>query len=479
MGNGANLNSFIIFMKNKDTMKLNRSLGISSNILECKMGNILGLLEKEFPASLLNNAPVSVEKTERSRVFTVNNTLLTMVLTASQQDKTLKNSVGLYYTIHQQHKKQTMEELEALTVKQRDIDMAAGKKAGRPKKYDARLPKSLENDISLNTAAYSKARERVPFELTRELFNASRIEDARNDYSHWHGHRVFIGDGTYLQMQDTESIRRDFEVRHGETGSGSYPQGLLEVLIERGTGQLHSFMISDRHVSELALFYDMLDCVAPKSLLLVDDLYNCFEIISKCMRMGIELVMPAKRERSYQVVETIGEGDEIIRIKTPKNRSKWLKNNEKAGSLLIRRIECASPEGKKYVLHTTVLDRDIGKEEIQQLYLTRWDIEIGIREIKTVMDINILRSKTPEMALKELTVSLATYNLIRRIIYASIKDLPFSPKEDFIFKFYTHNQDILIDKKGRVYNKWSTGRRRTGTADSKTNAPKKEGEQKL
>ena len=113
------------------------------------------------------------------------------------------------------------------------------------------------------------------------------------------------------------------------------------------------------------------------------------------------------------------------------------------------------------------------------LYLTRWDVEISIREVKTIMDVNILRSKTPEMALKELTVSLATYNLIRRIIYASIKDLPFSLKEDFIYQFYTHNQNILIWKKGRIYNKWSTGSRITGTADSKTNAPKKEGEQKL
>jgi hypothetical protein len=173
------------------------------------------------------------------------------------------------------------------------------------------------------------------------------------------------------------------------------------------------------------------------------------------------------------VVETIAEGDEVIRIKTPKNRSKWLEKNEKAGNFLIRRIECISPEGNKYVLHTTILDRNIGKEEINLLYVTRWDIEITIREIKTIMDVNILRSKTPDMALKELTVSLSTYNLIRRIIYASIKDLPFSPKEDFVYRFYTNNQDILVDKKGRVYNKWSPGRRRTVSPDSRTGASKK------
>jgi hypothetical protein len=126
-----------------------------------------------------------------------------------------------------------------------------------------------------------------------------------------------------------------------------------------------------------------------------------------------------------------------------------------------------------------MLDKTISKDEIQLLYLTRWDVEVGIREIKTIMDINILRSKTPDMALKELLVALATYNLIRKVIYASIKDLPFSPKEDFIFKFYTLNQDILVDKKGRVYNRWSTGRPRNEGVNYSTDATDKKTEQEI
>lgn len=322
-----------------------------------------------------------------------------------------------------------------------------------------KLPKSLSKDISLNTAAYSKARERVPFELVEELFLNSRIGQADNNYTHWHGYRVLLGDGTYLQMQDTEEIRKKYEVKHNGVGSTGYPQGLLEVIIERGTGQVYKFKLSDRHTSELSLFYDILDDIPSKSLLLLDDLYNCFEIISKCKRLGIEIVVPAKRERNYDVIEKIEEGDEIIEIKTPKNRSKWLETTEKPGKIRVRRIQCKSPEGEDYILLTTILDKKIKKDEFQLLYLTRWDIEIGIREIKTIMNVNILRSKTPEMALKELSVTLSTYNLVRKYIYTSIKDLPFSPEEDFIHQFYTFNQDILIDKKGRVYNRWSPGRK--------------------
>jgi len=452
-------------------MKLNRSLAISNKLMECKQGNIIGLLENEFPTSLLTS---NLDKeNSRNRVFTVNNTLLTMVLTATQQDKTLKNSVDLYYMIHQRHKQEVENELEESVQKQKKLDLqSTKKKAGRPKAYAVKLPKSLSKDISLNTAAYSKARDRVPLALTEKLFLESRMDHIKNNYSHWNGYRVMVGDGTYIQMQDTASIRKKYEVKHKGVASAGYPQGLLEVITNRGTGQIYSFRLSDRHVSELALFYEMIDELPPMTLLLLDDLYNCFEIISKCERKGIKLVIPAKRERDFELVEKLSEGDEIIRIKTPKNRSKWLEKNEKANSFLIRRIQCKSPDGKEYVLHTNVLDKKIDKADIQLLYLTRWDIEISIREIKTVMDINILRSKTPEMALKELNVSLATYNLIRKIIHSSTENLDFSPKEDFIYQFYTLNKNILIDKKGRVYNRWSSGRRRVKNADHETNSAK-------
>jgi len=461
-------------------MKLNRSLGISHEINALKAGNILGMLKKEFPMKVFEKEDVKQpDHKNRDRVFSSATTMLTMILTATQKDKSLKNSVQLYYTLHQQNKMRVMESLKEKIKKEREEDRKKEKKPGRPKQYAIQIPESLKKDISLNTAAYSKARNRVSLELTRELFSAMRLQGAKNDYTHFHGRKVLIGDGTYVQMQDTPVLRELYDVKHNGESCEGYPQGLIEVLIERGTGQIFDFRLASRHTSELALFYDMIDEVPGGSILLLDDLYNCFEIIAKCKRKGIDLVFPAKREKAYDPVEKIAEGDFIIKKRTPENRSKWLKENEKPGDILLRRIECKSPDGKDYLIYTTVLDKTISKDEFQLLYLTRWDIEIDIREIKTVMDINILRSKTPDMALKELIVALATYNLIRKVIYASIKKLPFSPKEDFIFKFYTLNQDLLVDKKGRVYSRWSPGRRRNETIDITTDTAKKEAKQKI
>ena len=88
----------------------------------------------------------------------------------------------------------------------------------------------------------------------------------------------------------------------------------------------------------------------------------------------------------------------------------------KAQWFLAETTPMPKPWWGEYVLDTSLLDKTIGKHEIQELYLTRWDIEVGIGEIKTVMAINILRSQTPEMALKELTVWLSAYHLIRKMI---------------------------------------------------------------
>lgn len=452
-------------------MKNNRSLAVSTEIAKLKKANILGFLEKEFPDSRLE---AFEPENSRNRVFTPIKTLKTMVFTAVQEDKTLKNAVNQYYFIHQHHRREAQNEIEQkVKVKKNNDRTITKRKPGRPEKVNTSLSKSLEKDVSLNTAAFTKARQRVPLAMIDELFKTSLIQDASNTYTHFLGYEVFMGDGTYVQLQDTKAITGQYPATSNSNGYNPYPQGLLEVITARGTGQIHSFKLANRKSSELPLFYDMIDDLPPNSLLLLDDLYNCYEIIAKCKRKGVALLIPAKRERKHKVVEVLGEGDEIIKVKTPKTRSKWAKEHEPPKDIFLRRIECVTPEGKSYVLHTTILEKTIKKEALQVLYQCRWDIEISIREIKTILNVNILRAKTPDMALKELTVALATYNLLRKIIYASVKNLPFSPKGDFIYEYYTLNKDILVDKKGRVYNRWSPGRKGAGVSDKKASTAKK------
>ncbi len=449
-------------------MKNNRSLAVSTIINEelhkdsmlSFFGNFIedNLSEKEKPAK------------SRDRIFTQKTTLETMLLTSTLDDKSLKNSVTLFYVLHQRNRIAMERKLKLQAEVQKEKDKNKPVLRGRPKKHEVKLLKSKADDISLNTAGYSKARKRLPIHLTASLFESSKIKGAENNYSHWHNLKVLEADGTYLQLQDTPEIRKAFPIKSSH--EGAYPQALLEVVIERGTGQIFNYKLSNRSVSELALLNGLLDEIPKDHILLMDDLYNCYEILGNCITKGIHFVVPAKRKRNCKVIRSYGKGDDIIEISKPKTRSKWANTNNDEplpSKIILRKIDCKSPDGIEYTLFTSVLDKNIDKCDIQMLYLSRWDIEVSIREIKTIMDINILRSKTPEMLEKELNISLTAYNLIRKMIYASLKDLLFPPKEDFIYKFYTNNKNVLVDKKGRVYSRWSTGRKRINEAYSETN----------
>ena len=69
------------------------------------------------------------------------------------------------------------------------------------------------------------------------------------------------------------------------------------------------------------------------------------------------------------------------------------------------------------VLVTTFLDaKTIDKTVLSVLYDYRWMVEVSLREIKNIMQMDILRGKTPEMVRKEIWVHLLAYNLIRKIM---------------------------------------------------------------
>ena len=80
--------------------------------------------------------------------------------------------------------------------------------------------------------------------------------------------------------------------------------------------------------------------------------------------------------------------------------------------LIIRAIKT-----KKRTIVTTLIDSiEYPRSEISGLYLMRWQIELDFRSIKTLMKMDILRCKSPDMVRKEIYVHLIVYNLIRALM---------------------------------------------------------------
>ena len=73
-------------------------------------------------------------------------------------------------------------------------------------------------------------------------------------------------------------------------------------------------------------------------------------------------------------------------------------------------------------LVTTLLDpKRYPQTDIIQLYRDRWAIETRLAELKTTLQMNILRSKGPQAARYEVASAILGYNLLRTVIHQAAK----------------------------------------------------------
>jgi len=444
-------------------MKENKSLEISTKIQVAIREGLLGPILKVFPSNVIEK--YSQEKSKRrNRVYTLENTILSMVMAATAEDKTLQRSVMTFKQIFEHKVAEEVKRQEDENKKAEEAIRAnTGKvKRGRPRKIVVSLSKSKQKELSLNTASYTEARQRLPRQVMEDVFEETKTMLKRGKL--WHGREVYIADGTYVQMQDSSELREKYGCKiKKNTEERGYPQGLLQCMVHQESGCIDQYDLANRSCSELDLIFKQLKKLPKKSLVLADALYECRAVFQAVKHLGLDIIVPLKRKQNATVLRSIADGDDIIKIQMTDVSAKRLRENGFSAipkTLTMRRITYSDSQNpsKKHILLTSILDELIPAVAIIGKYHTRWDIEISIREIKTIMHLNVLRSKSEDMIFKELAAAMIAYNLIRRIIAESIKDSDFPPKEDLFFSFYSIGKDLLIDKKGRLYQRWSPGR---------------------
>jgi hypothetical protein len=441
-------------------MKNNESLKLSLRFKELINNDLLHSFQEDIPIELIEKQAREIRQTGRSRIFTPTNVIFTMLLSSVQEDKSLQHGLNLFKEVFESKCKEVLRiETEQLRG-EKSKENYSPKKSGRPKKYKTRLPKSYRKHISDSTAAYTMARKKLDKRIFETVYEHS-TNFGEFDNESWHGMKTYITDGTYLQLQDTEDIKNQYVVKGQED---SYPQALLQVMIRQGTGQISQFALGSRQVSELQLVIPMIKKLEKNSLLLADDLYNTYYHFCLMRSQECHIIVPGKRERKYLVISNISDNDQIVEISKPKKRPDYVSQEEwetLPKTILMRRITYSYPTKngiESAVLYTSILDEKINSTDIITKYTMRWDIEISIREIKTLMDINVLRSKSKDMIFKELIIALIAYNMVRKIIAKTADKVGFPPQEDIFQKCSPFGRTVLLDKKGRVFFKWSPGR---------------------
>ena len=114
-----------------------------------------------MPAVLISEW-VSVAMPQRwDCIFTPTNVISTMLLSAIQEDKSMQNGLNLFKLVFESRSRELLQTEESLLESEKQTDTENAVKAGRPKKYKSKLPKSYQQPISQNTAGYSMARKKL------------------------------------------------------------------------------------------------------------------------------------------------------------------------------------------------------------------------------------------------------------------------------------------------------------------------------
>ena len=113
------------------------------------------------------------------------------------------------------------------------------------------------------------------------------------------------------------------------------------------------------------------------------------------------------------MIAKLGRQDALVRLATtPQAKKKW----PELPSYLEARLLTRQINGKERQILTSMTDpMRYPATDVAELYMHRWEIELGYREIKQTMQRSrlTLRSKKPELVEQELWGVLLAYNLVR------------------------------------------------------------------
>ena len=297
---------------------------------------------------------------------------------------------------------------------------------------------SLDHDLvlpSADTSSYCKARQRLPLamldaihdEVTRSL-DGQMPGDLR-----WHGHIVKAFDGSSVQLPDTVDNQQQYPQPGSQQPGCGFPVMKIAGLINLCHGGWDQFVLSDLHAHDVRLLDKMLPGIGKDEVLVADRAFCSYEMFARSLMQQSWLVarLHQKRKADWRRGRKIAPDQRIVTWCKPQQPSgsslsaeQWAGLPEEINIRLIK-VKTRGRDGKakEMILASNLLDAEAyPAEDIAQLYCDRWNIELRLRDLKTTMGMEMLRTKTPEMARKEVAMFVIAYNALRLLMLrASIK----------------------------------------------------------
>jgi Transposase DDE domain len=288
-----------------------------------------------------------------------------------------------------------------------------------------------QRPCSARTGAYCRARQRLPERFFSEAACAvGRSLEARAERRWlWKGCRVYLFDGTTVTMPDTPANQAAYPQVYNQGPGQGFPIARLGALISLACGAVVNLgfcRYAGKGQGEVSLLRRLWDVLAPGDVLLADRLTANWATIQMLQQRGVHLVSrlnKANRRADFRRGRRLGTDDHIVRWPKPTSIRSLDREAYRTlvDSIPVRevrvRVAQAGFRTRSVVVVTTLLDpHRATKEDLADLYRTRWNAELDLRSIKSVMQMRELRGKTPELVRKEVWAHMLAYNLIRTVM---------------------------------------------------------------
>ncbi len=300
-----------------------------------------------------------------------------------------------------------------------------------------------ESVCSSNTGAYSRARQRLPEELLAKLTRyagSQLMNEASGDWS-WHGRTVKVVDGATASMPDTEANQKAYPQPTVQKPGLGFPLVRFVVIFSLAVGTVLDAAFcpyKGKENSELALLRRMHDSLDEGDVVLGDRYFCSFFEIAELQRRGIDVVMRQHQHRKtdFRRGVQLGKHDHLV-VWTKPQRPEWMdaeRYRQYPDKMVMRELRVyvrgrhRKVRNRTITIATTLGDHEeYSKGELAELYRLRWQAELNLRSLKSVMQMDVLRCKTPEMVRKEIWAHLLVYNLIRKVMCQAAEEFLMKP----------------------------------------------------
>lgn len=294
-----------------------------------------------------------------------------------------------------------------------------------------------ETAPSTGNGGYCTARKRLPEFLLRNLAKKKGRELTRNSQATWNGRKVKVIDGTMLTMPDTPENQKVYPTVPPIGKGAGFPHVRVLCIFDLITGVILDVVLGSYLRGENALLSRRWNCFEKEDIIMGDRGFCSFCNIAQAIVHGLDAVFRghASKKMDFRKGKALGEYDHIVEWEKPPKKSVGISVrdwNRLPERIQVREIKTVfhypgfRPQSLTIV--TTLLDPEIyPKEELVNLYGLRWKSELYLRDIKTTLGMDILRTKTPSMVRKEIYTFILAYNLLREIMAESAKQSGVDP----------------------------------------------------